>query len=63
MYCTNCGKEVDNNLSQCPYCNTPVSMTKTENEENKGNLLGSNGILFSYTWSNILFFMEKHRTA
>ena len=25
MYCRNCGKEIDNNLVQCPYCNTPVS--------------------------------------
>ncbi|MCI8629632.1 MAG: zinc-ribbon domain-containing protein [Firmicutes bacterium] len=24
MYCKNCGKEIDNNLVQCPYCNTPV---------------------------------------
>lgn len=38
MYCTNCGKEVDNNLSQYPYCSTPISMTKTENKENKGNV-------------------------
>ena len=22
MYCRNCGKEIDNNLVQCPYCNT-----------------------------------------
>lgn len=38
MYCTHCGKEVDNNLSQYPYCSTPISMTKTENKENKGNV-------------------------
>ena len=24
MYCRNCGKEIDNNLAQCPYCNTPL---------------------------------------
>ena len=24
MYCKNCGKEIDNNLVQCPYCNTPL---------------------------------------
>lgn len=24
MYCKNCGKEIDNNLAQCPYCSTPV---------------------------------------
>lgn len=24
MYCRNCGKEIDNNLVQCPYCNTPI---------------------------------------
>ena len=22
MYCRNCGKEIDNNLVQCPYCST-----------------------------------------
>lgn len=25
MYCRNCGKEIDNNLVQCPYCNTPIT--------------------------------------
>lgn len=25
MYCKNCGKEIDNNLAQCPYCNTPLT--------------------------------------
>lgn len=28
MYCTKCGKEVDNNLAQCPYCNTPVNQNQ-----------------------------------
>ena len=28
MYCRNCGKEIDNNLVQCPYCNTPVNQNQ-----------------------------------
>ncbi len=29
MYCKNCGKEIDNNLVQCPYCNTPLTAKTT----------------------------------
>ena len=31
MYCTNCGKEIDNAISFCPYCGTRV--TKAESQE------------------------------
>ncbi len=34
MYCRNCGKEIDNNLAQCPYCNTPVMQGQTVVEDN-----------------------------
>ncbi len=36
MYCRNCGKEIDNNLAQCPYCNTPVMQGQTVVEDNGG---------------------------
>ena len=38
MYCRNCGKEIDNHLAQCPYCNTPVTQETIAEIEDNGSL-------------------------
>lgn len=31
MYCRNCGKEINDNLIQCPYCNTSIVSGEIDN--------------------------------
>ena len=45
MYCRNCGKEIDNNLAQCPYCDMPVMPQKTALEDSGSNWWGVLGCL------------------
>lgn len=33
MYCRNCGKEIENDIVQCPYCDTPVLPQKMTIED------------------------------
>lgn len=33
MYCKNCGKQLENTVSFCPYCGTKQSDTPTENQQ------------------------------
>lgn len=32
MYCSNCGKEINENGKYCPYCGNPIQIQKEENE-------------------------------
>ena len=32
MFCRNCGKEIDNNIVSCPYCNTYVASTQQQDD-------------------------------
>lgn len=33
MYCTNCGKEIDENVNYCPYCRQKNTYKRTEETE------------------------------
>lgn len=40
MYCTNCGKEIENNVVQCPYCDTPILSKNVTIEDSGSNWWG-----------------------
>jgi uncharacterized membrane protein YvbJ len=33
MYCSNCGKEIAENMKFCPYCGTPLNSGVTNNQD------------------------------
>ena len=39
MVCSNCGHEIDDNATECPYCNTP---TENQDEQNELNTSSTN---------------------
>ena len=50
MYCTNCGKELDNQAAYCPYCgvatiNTPKQVAPQPNAPKKLNAFGIVGFV------------------
>ena len=63
MYCTNCGEELQNNATVCPYCNT-----RTHNHQSKqvyhpmakskiaAGLLG----IFLGTWGVHNFYLKRN---
>ena len=46
MYCRNCGKQIENNLVQCPYCYVPVNQHHTMVEDNGSIWWGVLGCCF-----------------
>lgn len=43
MYCRHCGKEIDNKVVQCPYCNTVVTPEPPEVKYEESTAIGDSG--------------------
>ena len=37
MFCTNCGKKIDDGLDTCPYCNTKIEKEPEESYSVQAN--------------------------
>ena len=43
MFCSNCGKTVPDNATQCPYCGAPVARTADPYAQKDGGMPENNG--------------------
>lgn len=39
MYCTNCGKRIDNDSKRCPYCREPIIRKRRTGNKKKKHLI------------------------
>ena len=60
MFCRNCGKELKDDWSMCPYCNTKI--LESQNMENMSNLNVDGREDFNNT-GNIKRKVEKNETG
>ncbi len=51
MFCTNCGKEINDNAAICPYCGVVANknaLSNASNNTNQSNTMAIVGFIFSF---------------